>query len=91
MVILFPVGAIFLIFLSSNRLDSDTNRSFLVTDDEKAKMQVMFARMMQKYPEWKGPISPEEGVKRILNVVKNAKVEQSGQFVSYWGNTTQWL
>jgi hypothetical protein len=54
-------------------------------------MQVMFARMMQKYPEWKGPITPEESVKRILNVVKNSKVEQSGQFLSYWGNTTQWL
>ncbi|KAK2742517.1 hypothetical protein FQN55_007803 [Onygenales sp. PD_40] len=55
------------------------------------RMQVMFSRMMQKYPEWKGPISPEESVKRILNVVKNSQVEQSGQFLSYWGNTTQWL
>lgn len=61
------------------------------TDAEKAKMQVMFARMMQKYPEWKGPVTPEESVSRILNVVKNSKVEQSGQFLSYWGNTTQWL
>ncbi|KAF2646816.1 NAD(P)-binding protein [Massarina eburnea CBS 473.64] len=61
------------------------------TDEEKAKMQVMFGRMMQKYPEWKGPVSPEESVKRILNVVKSSKVEQSGQFLSYWGNTTQWL
>ncbi|KAF2621651.1 NAD(P)-binding protein [Macroventuria anomochaeta] len=61
------------------------------TDEEMAKMQVMLGRMMQKYPEWKGLISPEECVKRILNVVKNSKVEQSGQFLSYWGNTTQWL
>ncbi|KAH8701258.1 hypothetical protein GQ44DRAFT_785949 [Phaeosphaeriaceae sp. PMI808] len=61
------------------------------TDDEKAKMQVMFGRMMQKYTEWKGPVSPEESVKRILNVIKDSKVEQSGQFLSYWGNTTQWL
>lgn len=69
----------------------DTNIVNPVTDDEKAKMQVMFARMMQKYPEWKGPVTPEESVRRILNVVKNSKVEQSGQFLSYWGNTTQWL
>ncbi|KAF1968643.1 NAD(P)-binding protein [Bimuria novae-zelandiae CBS 107.79] len=61
------------------------------TEEEQAKMQVMFVRMMQKYPEWKGPISTEESVKRILNVVKNSKVQQSGQFLSYWGNTTQWL
>ncbi|KAH7110121.1 hypothetical protein B0J11DRAFT_499399 [Dendryphion nanum] len=61
------------------------------TEEEKAKMQLMIGRMMQKYPEWKGPIPPEESVKRILNVVKNSKVEQSGQFLSYWGNTTQWL
>lgn len=51
----------------------------------------MFGRMMQKYPEWKGPIAPEESVKRILKVVKESKVEQSGQFLSYWGNTTEWL
>jgi hypothetical protein len=75
----------------SNRFDSDANDNSPVTDDEKAKMQVMFARMMQKYPEWKGPITPEESVKRSLNVVNNCKVEQSGQFLSYWGNTTQWL
>jgi hypothetical protein len=54
-------------------------------------MQGMFGRLMQKYPEWKGPVSPEESVKRILDVVKNSKVEQSGQFLSYWGNTTDWL
>jgi hypothetical protein len=84
---LFFLGSSFL----SNRCDSDTNDNCAVTDDEKAKMQVMFARMMQKYPKWKGPITPEESVKRILDVVKNSKVEQSGQFLSYWGNTTQWL
>ncbi|KAF1963828.1 NAD(P)-binding protein [Byssothecium circinans] len=61
------------------------------TDDEKAKFQVMFTRMMKKYPEWKGPISPEESVKRVLNVVKNSKVEQSGKFLSYFGNTTEWM
>ncbi|KAH7350327.1 hypothetical protein BKA66DRAFT_476579 [Pyrenochaeta sp. MPI-SDFR-AT-0127] len=61
------------------------------TDDEKAKMQLMFVRMMQKYPDWKGPIPPEESVKRILDVVKHSKVQQSGQFLSYWGNTTHWL
>lgn len=68
-----------------------TNDAPLDTDDEKAKFQGMFARMMQKYPEWKGPITPEEAVERILKVVKELKAEQSGQFLSYWGNTTQWL
>ncbi len=63
----------------------------IVTEAEKEKMQGMFVRMMQKYPDWKGPIAPEESVKRILDVVKNSKVEQSGQFLSYWGNTTVWL
>lgn len=47
--------------------------------------------MMQKYSEWKGPVTAEESVKRILDVIKNSKVEQSGQFLSYWGNTTHWL
>jgi len=54
-------------------------------------MGVMFSRMMEKYPEWKGLISPQESVNRIIEVVRNATVEQSGQFLSYWGNTTHWL
>jgi hypothetical protein len=76
---------------SRNRSDSKTDVTSTVTDKEKAKMQMMFARMMQKYPEWKGPVSAKESVKRILNVVQDSKVEQSGHFLSYWGNTTQWL
>lgn len=63
----------------------------VVTEDEKLKMQVMFVRMMEKYPEWKGLVAPEVSVKRILDVVRHTKIEQSGQFLSYWGNTTQWL
>ena len=51
----------------------------------------MLARMQEKYPKWKGPVSPEESVKRMLDVVENATLEQSGQFLSYWGNTTEWL
>ncbi|PTD05053.1 putative oxidoreductase [Fusarium culmorum] len=62
-----------------------------LTEEGQAKMQTMFVRLMEKYPEWKGPITPEESVKRVLNVVRNAKPEQSGQFLSYWGNTTKWL
>jgi hypothetical protein len=55
------------------------------------EMQGMLGRMMQKYPEWKGLISPEEAVRRILNVGKESVAEQSGQFLSYWGNNTRWL
>ena len=71
--------------------DLSSNSTSVVTDAEKEKLQGMFGRMMQKYPEWKGPIAPEESVKRILKVVKESKVEQSGQFLSYWGNTIEWL
>jgi hypothetical protein len=59
-----------------------------VTEDEMTEMQGMLGRMMQKYPEWKGLISPEEAVRRILNVGKESVAEQSGQFLSYWGNNT---
>lgn len=54
---------------------SDSNKTSLVTDEEKAKMQVVFSRMMQKYPKWKVSISPENSVKRILMVVKDSKVD----------------
>lgn len=62
-----------------------------VTEDEKTQMQGMLARMMKKYPEWKGLIAPEEAVKRILDVVESSTVADSGRFLSYWGNTTTWL
>ncbi|KZM21089.1 uncharacterized protein EKO05_0003549 [Ascochyta rabiei] len=61
------------------------------TDAEKGKLQRMFGRMMQNHPEWKGPVASEESVKRILKVVRDFKVEQSGRFISYWGNNTEWL
>ncbi|KAH6332151.1 short-chain dehydrogenase Sch2-like protein [Parastagonospora nodorum] len=71
--------------------DTLMNASANFSEADKEKMQGMFARLMQKYPEWKGPVTPEESVKRILEVVKKSKPEQSGQFLSYWGNTTEWL
>lgn len=77
--------------LSFVSLDLSSNDISIVTDAEKEKVQGMFARMMEKYPEWKGPIAPEESARRILKVVRESKVEQSGQFLSYWGNTTEWL
>ena len=72
-------------------LDLSSNSPSVVTNAEKEKLQGMFGRMMQRYPKWKGPIAPEESVERILKVVKESKVEQSGQFLSYCGNTTEWL
>lgn len=54
-------------------------------------MQAMMGRMMVKYPEWKGLISPEEAVGRILDVVAKTGVEDSGRFLSYWGNDKVWL
>ncbi|KAF3008407.1 hypothetical protein E8E13_001462 [Curvularia kusanoi] len=62
-----------------------------MTGIEAEKMQGMFRGMAQKYPDWKGPVSTQESVDKVLKVVKGAKVEQSGLFLSYHGNTTEWV
>jgi hypothetical protein len=40
----------------------------------------MFASMMAKYPEWKGQISPEESIGRMLDVVEKTGWSRVGGF-----------
>jgi hypothetical protein len=56
------------------------NCNSTVNDDDKAKMQGMFASMMAKYPEWKGQISPEESIGRMLDVVEKTGWSRVGGF-----------
>ena len=43
------------------------------------------------YPDWDGkPLTPEQSVKHVLNVVDNADKKDTGAFLSHWGNK-RWL
>ncbi|KZT27667.1 NAD(P)-binding protein, partial [Neolentinus lepideus HHB14362 ss-1] len=42
------------------------------------------------YPSWKGPITPAESVTAMRKVIDNFTIEQTGAYLSHWGNK-QWL
>ncbi|TFK46313.1 NAD(P)-binding protein [Heliocybe sulcata] len=47
-------------------------------------------RFQKKYPHWKGPMTPQESVRHMMEVIDNLTVEKSGQFISHLGSK-QWL
>ncbi len=54
-------------------------------------MLKMVASFKKAYPNWKGsPLTPAESVEYQLNVINNATIEKTGQFLSHWGNKA-WL
>jgi len=50
----------------------------------------MAAGFQKVYPNWTGPIQPPESTRLMLDILDNVKPEDSGKFVSHWGNR-QWL
>ncbi|KAI5480680.1 NAD P-binding protein [Pseudohyphozyma bogoriensis] len=60
--------------------------------EEMAFFGVMIASFQKAEPQFNGqPISPEESVKGVLNVLVNASIEDTGKLLSHYGSTTQWL
>lgn len=58
-------------------------------DGEKAMNMV--SKLKAYEPEWKGPITPDESVGLVLEVIAKATIEtRGGRMVSQWGNT-RWL
>ncbi|KAI6785466.1 uncharacterized protein J7T54_007109 [Emericellopsis cladophorae] len=49
-------------------------------------------KFMAYAPDWKGPITPEESVSAMMNVIDKASIENgdAGEFLSHYGNK-QWL
>ncbi|KAJ6541814.1 hypothetical protein B0H19DRAFT_958375 [Mycena capillaripes] len=67
------------------------NTSMLPTSSEAVEEMRLLMEAIKKWaPGFKGPISPEESVKMQLEVINRWTVEQSGEFVSHFGNK-QWL
>ncbi len=46
----------------------------------------MLQKMQAWRPQWKGPIIPAESIKYQKKVIDDITLEQSGDFVSHWGN-----
>jgi hypothetical protein len=53
-------------------------------------MQMLSGPIAKVAPHFKGPITPEESVKKQLEVIYRWTVEDTGAFVSHFGNK-QWV
>lgn len=63
-----------------------------MTDKERQSLADTSAKFQQYAPHFKGPITPEESVKKVISVYEKASVANGdgGSFVSHLG-TKQWL
>ncbi|KAL5524047.1 hypothetical protein ACEPAG_8220 [Sanghuangporus baumii] len=60
------------------------------TEEELKKFEDMVVSFRKAYPDFAGPISPEESVKAVLGVIDKATIEDTGAFISHKGNQ-EWL
>ncbi|KAI0349812.1 NAD(P)-binding protein [Trametes cingulata] len=61
------------------------------TAEELAAFQDMVAQFKKYAPDWDGvPITPETSVRLVLGVIEKATVNDTGAFLSHWGNQ-KWL
>jgi hypothetical protein len=67
-----------------------TSDMLIATEEELKEFMVMFKAMQASNPGWTGPLTPAESVKHQKKVIENITIDQSGQFLSHWGNK-QWL
>ena len=51
----------------------------------------MMAAVRKVKPDFEGPISLEKSVQMQLAVINKLTIEDSGKFLSHYGNTTEWL
>ncbi|KAG9258880.1 uncharacterized protein F5Z01DRAFT_641671 [Emericellopsis atlantica] len=63
-----------------------------LTEEQAAAFGATAQKFMAYAPDWKGPITPEESIRAMLNVIDKASIENgdAGEFLSHWGNK-QWL
>jgi hypothetical protein len=63
-----------------------------VTEKQSAKLASTGQKFMASAPDWKGPITPEQSIGAMLNVIEKASIENgdAGEFLSHWGNK-MWL
>ncbi|KAI8960365.1 NAD(P)-binding protein [Daldinia sp. FL1419] len=64
-----------------------------LTEKQTQRLNEMFAQFAEMEPHFKGPITPEESVRLVMQVIYNASLERGdgGSFVSQHGNRERWL
>ena len=76
------------------KLQSDRSDRFscTVTPHQLAGLQSMAGKFAQYVPHFKGPATPEDSIRAVINVWENASIEKGdgGAFLSHLGNK-QWL
>ena len=65
----------------------------VVTEKQLANVQKMAAAFAKAAPDFKGAITPEESVEKVLSVIDNASLKEGwgASFVSHHGNNKEWL
>lgn len=65
--------------------------SLTATPEELKAYQEMLVYLRIIAPSFEGPIKPEKSVSMMIEVIDRWNVEDTGAFVSHYGNTHQWL
>ncbi|KAJ6578574.1 short-chain dehydrogenases/reductase [Mycena capillaripes] len=85
-----PEGFVF-VSISPGMVDSKAGRPLVQGSPEnEAVFQKTTERIKVLLPEFKGPITSKQSVDMMLEVIHRWTVEETGQFVSHYGNK-QWL
>jgi NAD(P)-dependent dehydrogenase (short-subunit alcohol dehydrogenase family) len=63
---------------------------YIATPQEMADFAVFRQVIQRTKPDWQGPMMPKESVTHQRKVIEDIKVEDSGSFLSHWGNKT-WI
>jgi hypothetical protein len=64
--------------------------SIAETDEDLKSAMAMFEAFKKVAPHWKGPLTPIESVELQKKVIDGLTIEDSGKFLSHWGNK-EWL
>ncbi|KAJ7726931.1 hypothetical protein B0H16DRAFT_1735431 [Mycena metata] len=80
-----PEGFVFLA-LSPGMVDTSSTAVSAPSEKFMAQVMAFIPAAMKQFPDFKGPITPEESARMQLEVIHRRKVEDSGAFVSHLGN-----
>jgi hypothetical protein len=61
-----------------------------VTEEELKNFAALVKGMKMSTPHWNGPLTPAESVELQKKVIDGLTIEDTGKFLSHWGNK-QWL
>ncbi|KAI1098343.1 NAD(P)-binding protein [Jackrogersella minutella] len=88
----FRSEGILFMSISPGVVDTGNLKPEKLSEKDLKGLHKMLASFAQYAPHFKGPMTEEESIRQVLNVINNASVERgdSGSFVSHFGDK-QWL